>query len=344
MSRRSTSAFALLGAAWKEFQEDEAPQVAAALAYYTVFSVAPLLLVLIAVGGMVLGEEAARGEIVRAARDFIGTAGAEAVQDMVRNSRDPDSGRLAIGLGILGLLIGASTASMHLKQSLNVIWELPRRKIEGVRGMVRSRILSLAIVLTIGFLLISSMAVSAIIAAVGKHLAERLRGGELLWQVCDVLLSIVVITLLFAMLFKFLPDVRIEWRDVWTGAFFTALLFVIGKVALGIWIGRASFGSTFGAAASLLVLLVWIYYSSVILFFGAEFTQVHARAFGRAPAAWKETLPAAAGHPPAEGDRAGRGVPFLAGGLLGCGLGVLGVVGGVLAASLRLIRRMLRLG
>lgn len=288
VTESNASVMPLLREAWREFREDDVPRVAAALAYYTVFSIAPLLLVLVAVAGIVWSAEAARGEIVAGARDFIGQSAAEAIQEMIRNSSDRAAGFTAIGIALLGLLVGASSAAMHLKQSLNIIWELPKQKKGGIRGAIRTRFLSLTIVLAIGFLLLTSLVVSTGIAAVGKHVADRLRGGETLWQVLDIGLSVAVITLLFAMLFKFLPDVRLEWRDVWTGAFFTALLFVIGKVLLGWYIGSRSLDSTFGAAASFMILLLWIYYSSLILFFGAELTQVRAKALGRSPKAWRE--------------------------------------------------------
>lgn len=351
MSDQKPNAIRLLRETWREWQEDEVPRVAAALAYYTVFSIAPLLLVLVAVAGIVWSAEAARGEIVAGAGEFIGRSGAEAVQEMIRGSSERDAGLMAIGIGLLGLLIGASSAAMHLKQSLNIIWELPPRKTGGLLGTVRSRVFSLTIVLAIGFLLMSSLVVSTAIAAVGKHIAGRLRGGELLWQLLDVGLSVAVITLLFAGLFKFLPDVRIQWRDVWTGAFFTALLFVIGKVVLGIYIGRKSFDSTFGAAASFMVLLVWIYYSSLILFFGAEFTQVHAKAHGRSPQAWRDSasgspLPAAhrATHRPEAARRTGAAIPLVGGMLMGVALAVLGALVTAAVALLRLARRALRLG
>ncbi|MGH9456720.1 MAG: YihY/virulence factor BrkB family protein [Thermoanaerobaculia bacterium] len=285
---RATRAWKLVRGTWREWREDDAPRVAAALAYYTMFSIAPLLLVLVAVAGIFLGDQAARGEIVGASREFIGRTGAEAIQEMVRGSSDPDAGRLALVIGVVGLIVGASSASMHLKESLNLIWDLPRRKVQGILGTLRMRVLSLAVVLTIGFLLLSSLAISALIAGLGKYLADRLRGGEVLWQALDVSLSIAVATLLFASLFKFLPDIRVEWRDVWTGAFFTALLFVAGKTAIAIWLGKRSLDSTYGAAASFMILLVWIYYSGLIFFLGAEFTQVHAKLAGRAPSAWKE--------------------------------------------------------
>ncbi|HEU5161659.1 MAG TPA: YihY/virulence factor BrkB family protein [Thermoanaerobaculia bacterium] len=275
------SAWFLLREAWAEFQKDQAPSVAAALAYYTILSVAPLLLVLIAIGGLALGDDAARAEVVRGARQFVGPSGTRAIETMIEGSADRQTGRLALWIGIGGLLLGASSVATHLKESVNVIWDLPRSRATGFLTTLRERALSLVVVLAIGLLLFVSLGASAAIAAVGARVAERLRGGELTWQVADVLLSIAVNTFLFALLFKFVPDIRVRWRDVWTGAFFTSLLFVIGKVALALWLGKGSIGSTYGAAASFLILLIWIYYSSLIFFFGAEFTQVHARAHRR---------------------------------------------------------------
>lgn len=284
----SPSAIHLVKETLTEFQKDEVPREAAALSYYAIFSIAPLLLVLVALGGIFLGEKAARGEIVRAVQEFTGQSGAKAIEEMIVNSRDPDAGRIALIVGIGGLILGASTASMHLKQSLNAIWQLPRRKKEGISGMVRTRAVSLMVVLGVGIILLASLAVSAVISAIGARITGRLLGGEIMWRVADIALSVLIITLLFGMLYKFLPDLRIAWRDVWSGALFTAMLFVIGKLLLGVWIGAKSFDSTWGAAASVAILLIWIYYSSIIFFFGAELTQVHAKASGRAPEPWQE--------------------------------------------------------
>ncbi|MFN2238241.1 MAG: YihY/virulence factor BrkB family protein [Thermoanaerobaculia bacterium] len=282
------SAITLLKQTLAEFQKDEVPREAAALSYYAIFSIAPLLLVLVALGGIFLGEKAARGEIVSAVEQFTGQSGAEAIEEMIVSSSDPDSGRIALLIGIGGLILGASTASMHLKQSLNAIWQLPRRKKEGFLGMVLTRAISLTVVLGVGFILLASLALSTVISAIGARITDRLQGGDIMWRVADVTLSVAVITLLFGMLYKFLPDLRIAWKDVWLGGFFTAMLFVIGKLLLGVWLGAKSFDSTWGAAASFAILLVWIYYSSIIFFFGAEFTQVHAKARGHAPEHWQE--------------------------------------------------------
>ncbi|HSN69676.1 MAG TPA: YhjD/YihY/BrkB family envelope integrity protein, partial [Thermoanaerobaculia bacterium] len=182
------SAWTLLREAWNEFQKDQAPSVAAALAYYTILAVAPLLLVLIAIGGLALGDEAARAEVVRGARQFVGPSGTRAIEAMIVGSADRETGRLALWLGIGGLLLGASSVATHLKESVNVIWGLPRSSATGWMAMVRERAISLVVVLAIGIVLLVSLAASAGIAAVGARVAERLRGGELAWQIGDVLL------------------------------------------------------------------------------------------------------------------------------------------------------------
>lgn len=275
----------------REFGEDKVPRLGAALAYYTVFSLAPLLLIAIAIAGMAFGEEAARNQVQAQLRGVIGPEAGKAIQEMVENAAKPKTGALATIVGILTLLFGASGVFGQLKDALNTIWEVEPAKTSGAWGFVKNRFLSMAMVLGVGFLLLVSLVIDAVITAG----ANRIFGEStaVIAQTLQILISLCVVTGLFALIFRYLPDCRIEWRDVWFGAGFTSLLFVIGKFALGLYLGRSAVGSTYGAAGSLVVLLLWVYYSAQILFFGAEFTQVYARKHGSrsascAPTAAKE--------------------------------------------------------
>lgn len=272
----------LLKDAYKEWNEDKVSRLAAALAYYTIFSVAPLLIIVIAVAGAVFGEDAVRGELVRQIQGLVGRDGAEFIQEAIRNTnrQGAGTGTIAslIGLGVL--LFGASGVFTQLQDALNTIWEVTPRPSAGIRNVIRSRFLSFAMVLAIAFLLLVSLVVSAGLAAVNSYASQLLPGADGVWQLVNFAVSLGIVTLLFAMIFKFLPDAEIAWSDVWIGAFITALLFNIGKTLLGLYLGNSSFGSTYGAAGSLVVIVAWIYYAAQILFFGAEFTQVYARKYG----------------------------------------------------------------
>ena len=333
----------------KEFSEDKAPRLGAALAYYTMFSIAPLILVVIAIAGFVFGREAAQGQIFAQLHGLIGAKGAEALQGMVASAAKPKSGMLATIVGIVTLIFGASGVFGQLKDALNTIWNVEPKKSSGIFGMIKDRFLSVAMVLGVGFLLLVSLAVDAAISGFAKFAGNRMPGGEALWQTLEMIISLCVVTVLFAMIFRFLPDVRIAWRDVWLGAAFTSLLFVIGKFLLGFYLGRAATSSSYGAAGSLVVLLLWVYYSAQILFFGAEVTQVWARQHGSkrnaaVPAAGqaasgrlvRETRPSRPARTPAlqpaqkRGGGAGKAV---AGGIIGIIIGgLVGVVSGLVVA------------
>jgi membrane protein len=263
-----------------EFSGDKVPRLGAALAYYTIFSIAPLLLIAISIAGIVRGKDAAQGELFGQLRGVLGPTAAEAVQGMVKNAAKPKAGIFATIAGIVTLVLGASGVFGQLKDALNTIWDVPPKKAAGVMGMLKDRFLSVAMVFGIAFLLLVSMIFDAVIATMGKFASGHLPGGEAVWQAIQLGVSYVVVTVLFAMMFRFLPDLKIEWRDVWLGAGFTSLLFVVGKFGLGIYLGKAAVGSSFGAAGSLVILLLWVYYSAQILLFGAEFTQVYARSHG----------------------------------------------------------------
>ena len=253
----------------------------AALAYYTVFSLAPLLIIAIAIAGLVFGQEAAQGQIFEQLRGLIGEESGKAMQDMVQNANaKPATGVVATLVGVATLLFGASGVFGQLQTSLNTIWEVQPKPGRGILGILRDRILSFGFILVIGFLLLVSLLLTAGIALLAQWFGGMFPGMEALAQVLNFVLSLALVTLLFAMIFKFLPDAKIAWHDVWIGAFITALLFTVGKFALGLYLGKSGVGSSYGAAGSLIILLLWVYYSSQILFFGAEFTQVYANRFG----------------------------------------------------------------
>jgi membrane protein len=266
--------------AFKDWNEDNAPRLGAALSYYTIFSIAPLLLISIAVAGLVFGQEAAQGRIVAQIQGLIGREAAEGVQAMIENARKPEQGILATVFGAGMLLFGAGGAFNELRATLDVIWEIPPRKGGGIKALLRERLMSFGMVLVVGFLLLVSLVVSAGISLL--EVKGEFRGSGVVLQVVNNLVSLGVITVLFALIFKYLPDAHppIAWKDIWIGAFITAGLFTLGKFGIGLYLGRSSVGSAYGAAGSLVLLLIWVYYSAQILFFGAELTQVHARRHG----------------------------------------------------------------
>jgi membrane protein len=270
---------ALFRQTWVEFSSDKAPRLGAALAYYTVFSIAPLLLIAVAVAGMVFGREAAQGRITHELSGVLGSATAKAVDAMILAAAKPKSGAIATAFGVITLFLGAAGVFGQLKEALNTIWNVEPPRKRGLVALVRDRFLSLAMVLGVGFLLLVSLIFDTALSALGERLFPA--AGPVL-QAVQMVVSFGLITVLFAMIFRFLPDLtpRPEWRDVWFGAAFTSFLFVIGKFALGFYLGRSAFSSSYGAAGSLVVLLVWVYWSAQILFFGAEFTQVYARTHG----------------------------------------------------------------
>jgi len=273
---------ALLKDTFADWNADRAPQLAAALAYYTIFSLAPLLIVVIAIAGLAFGHEAAQNQIVGQLQGMVGTEGAKTLQDMIQNANKPSTGILATIIGLVTLLLGAAGAFGQMKAALNIIWNVPPSSEGGIKGIInniKNQLLSLTIVLGIGFLLLTSLVLSAALAAVSNFVGDRLP-LPFVWHVIDFAVSFGIITLLFAAIYKVLPDAEIAWSDVWIGAAITSLLFVIGKLLIGLYIGHSSVASTYGAAGSLVVLLLWIYYSAQILFFGAEFAQVYANRYG----------------------------------------------------------------
>ena len=268
-------------AAWDWF-DDQATTLGAAVAYYTVFSLAPLFIITISIAGFVFGREAAEGQIFEQLRTLIGETSAAAVEDVVESATSkPATGVVATIVGFVALIVGASGVFAQMQASLNAIWRVQPKPGRGVFwGLVRDRILSFGFILVVGFLLLISLVLSAIIAFIGEWFGGFVPGVEMLIQILNAIISLAVITLLFAMIFKFLPDIEISWRDVWIGALITAALFTVGKEILGLYLGKSGVASSYGAAGSLIVLLLWVYYSAQIVFFGAEFTKAYAKKFG----------------------------------------------------------------
>jgi membrane protein len=264
----------------KKWQEDDVLELGAALSYYTVFSLAPLLFIAIAIAGLVYGHDAVQGRLVAEIRGLIGQQGAEAVQTMLAHTWRKGSNGLATLIGVVTILFGASGVFSQLQSSLNRIWEVTPRPRQGIRGLLKVRALSFGMVLGIGFLLLVSLIISAALTALSTYAIGLLPSLKVLFTVLGFVVSFAVITLLFAMIFRFLPDAEISWREVWVGSVVTALLFEVGKFLIGLYLGKSSVASAYGAAGSLVVILLWVYYSSQILFFGAEFTQVYACRFG----------------------------------------------------------------
>jgi membrane protein len=278
-----TAILGLLRETITEWQADKASRLAAALAYYTVFSLAPLLIIAVATAGTIFGQEAAKGEIVEQIEGLVGSDSARVIETAISNANQPDVSNIASIISIIVLLFGASGVFTQLQDSLNTVWNVqpkPGRSMKGIIGLVLKRILSFSLVLGIGFLLVVSLILSAALLALSNYQSSLLPDLNFLWQIFNFVLSFGIVTLLFALMYKFLPDVKIAWSNVWIGAIITSLLFAIGKFLLGFYLGRGSFGSTYGAAASLVVLLAWVYYSAQILFLGAELTLVNARRHG----------------------------------------------------------------
>jgi membrane protein len=269
----------LLKEAAHDWRADEAPRLGAALAYYTLFAIAPLLLIAIAVAGLAFGREAAEGRIVSEFAGVVGKSGAEAVTALIESSRKPATGIVATILGAGTLLLGASGAFVELKGALNRVWEV-KEPGGGLWGFVRDRVAAFALVLAVGFLLLASLVVSAALSAAGALVGSYVSHPVALLQIANNAISLIVITVLFALIFKVLPDTRIAWGDVWMGAAMTSALFTLGKFVIGFYLGRSGVTSGYGAAGSVVVLMVWVYYLAQVFYLGAEFTQAYARAHG----------------------------------------------------------------
>ncbi len=278
-STHATGLVAMFKATAKHFSEDNALRLAAALAYYAIFSIAPLLVITIALAGFFLGKEAAQGQIQEQLNGMIGASAARGVQTMVESASEKTSGGIVATIfGVLALVLGATGVFGQLKEALNTIWEVKTKPGLGVWGFLRERLLSFGMVLVIGFLLLVTLLLSAGLAIAGGQLSHFLPLPPWVWVILNFIISFGVVTVLFAFIFKVLPDVTVGWRSVWVGAAFTALLFSLGKLLLAWYLSGQT--SSYGVAGSAIVLLLWVYYAGCILFFGAEFTQVWALAHG----------------------------------------------------------------
>jgi membrane protein len=270
----------LLSETYTKWAADHAQGLGAALAFYAVFSLAPLLLIGIAIAGAVFGQEAAQGQIIGQIQDLVGEESANAIQSMIEEARKPAAGILATVLAMVLLLLGATGVFAQLQEALNTIWSVEDKPGEGFWRILKDRFVSLLAVLGTGFLLLISLIISAGLSAVGTTLGQFLPVPGFLLQIINFFVSFAIVTLLFAMIYKLLPDLSIEWGDVWIGAIMTSLLFTIGKFVIGFYLGKSDVGIAYGAAGSLVVILIWVYYASQIFLFGAEFTAVYAHSRG----------------------------------------------------------------
>ncbi|MEP6935761.1 MAG: YihY/virulence factor BrkB family protein, partial [Nitrospirota bacterium] len=270
----------LLSATCTKWTADHAQGLGAALAFYSIFSLAPLLLIVIAIAGLVFGQQAAQGQIIGQIQALVGEDSAKAIQSMMEEARKPATGIIATVLAVVLLLLGATGVFAQLQEALNTIWRVEEKPGEGIWHVLKNRFISLLAVLGTGFLLLISLVISAGLSAIGTTLEYFLPIPGLLLQVINFFVSIAIVTLLFAMIYKLLPDASIQWRDVWIGAIITSLLFTIGKFLIGFYLSKSNVGIAYGAAGSFVVILIWVYYSSQIFLFGAEFTAVYAHARG----------------------------------------------------------------
>jgi membrane protein len=274
----------LLREALKGWWNDRAMSLGAAIAFFTVFSLAPMLLAAIAVAGLAFGRQAAQGAIVAELGGLLGGTAASTIEALIASAADVRSGVIGTTVGVITFLILVTGAIIELQDDLNIIFKVKPPEGYGVAAFIRIRLLSLALVLGIGFLLLVSLVVDAGLSALGSHLEAGFSSATAIVAILNSVLALAIAVVLFAMIFKILPDVDLAWRDVWTGALVTGVLFTAGKFLIGFYLGRSNIASSYGAAASIITILLWVYYSSLILLFGAEFTKVYAQSRGRSPA------------------------------------------------------------
>lgn len=270
--------FGLVKDTFKEWSEDKAARLGAALAYYTIFSIGPLLLIVVAIASFVFAN--AQSQIVSTVQGVVGKESADVIAQTMDNANKSGANIFATIIGIVTLLLGASGVFGQLKDALNTIWEVQPKPGQGLLHTIRERFLSFTMVLGTGFLLLVSLIVSAAVSVLNDFLKSILPGGDIIGFIISLITSLLIVSVMFMLLFKFLPDVKISWSDVWIGGLVTAILFIVGQFLLGLYIGSGAVGSSFGAVSSLVVILVWIYYSTQILFLGAEFTQVYTNTYG----------------------------------------------------------------
>jgi membrane protein len=277
---KGRSVWDFLAETYREWSKDHAMTLGAALAFYTTFSLAPLLIIVIAIFGVIIGEETVQAEILRRVHELIGPQGAAAVQMMIRDAYRPGTGFWATIIGVTVILFGSTSAFVMLKHALNLMWEAQPNFKSSVWFIIKERLLSFVMILIIGLLLVLSFTLSIVLSFVTGFFGNLLPLPPFIFQGCDFVLSILLVTLLFALIYKVLPDVRIAWADVWIGSAITAILFTLGKFLFGMYLARSSISSAYGAASSLAIILMWVYYSSQIFLIGAELTQVYANRYG----------------------------------------------------------------
>jgi len=278
---RLREVWSILREAGSGWMNDNATRLSAALAFYTILSVAPLLVIVTAIAGWVFGSEAAATMLQDQMRGLVGQAGADVAKAAVEHAHRPGSGILATVIGVATLLFGASGVFTELQGSLNLVWHVKPKPGRGIWGTIRDRFLSFGMVLAVGFLLLVTLVITTAITAIGTYMGGLVTGVPTLLHVANIVVSFVVVTVLFALIFKYLPDAEVAWRDVWFGAAVTSALFTLGKYLIGLYLAKAAPGSAFGAAGSIVTFVVWVYYSGLIVIFGAELTRVTARHAGR---------------------------------------------------------------
>ena len=266
----------------KSWLDDYAPSMGAAIAFYTVFSLAPLVMIVIGVAGFFWGEEAVRGELMRQIGGMVGEDGSSAIEGVISSGKqETGQGITAAITSAVVLLVGATTVFAELQRALDRIWEVPAQtQKSGIWNLIRGRLLSLGLVLSLAFLLLVSLIVSSMLSALGGWLGGLMPGWEFVLHVLNIVVSFSILTLLFAMIFRFMPQAEVAWKDVWTGAAVTALMFELGKFFIGLYVGKASVASSYAAAGSLVVVLIWVYYAAQVFLLGAEFTWVYANEHG----------------------------------------------------------------
>ena len=270
------AAVSLFKTTYSNWSDHHAPRLGASVAFYTLLSFAPLLVLIVAVIALVLDRQTAQNGLIDEARQMIGDRGADTVKSLLMNAQKPSSGVMAGVIAFVTLLFGASGVFTELRDALNIIWDAEPKNESGFMGMLKQRLFSFGMVLSVGFLLLVSLIISAGLAFLGKFFSTLIPLPAFVFEVINFVVSFAVVTFLFALMFKFVPARDISWRDVRVGAIGTALLFTVGKLLLGLYMGKASVGSAYGAAGSLVAVIVWVYYSAQIFFFGAEFTRVYA--------------------------------------------------------------------
>jgi membrane protein len=275
---RATGRF--LSATYQQWSEKKAPTMAAALAYYTIFSIAPLMIILIAAVGLLFGRDTVRQQLVAQIQGLVGENGAQAIDSMIQGANNETTGIIATVISLVVLLYGATSVFAQLQDSLDVIWDVKPKPGRAWLTMLKDRVASFSMILAIGFIMLVSLVLSAAISAVGTYASNVIPAYEAVMQIGNFVIGFAITTVLFAMIYKILPDVKIRWNDVWIGALVTAFLFSIGRFLIGLYLGKSSVASAYGAAGSLVIILIWIYYSGQILFFGASFTKVYSESFG----------------------------------------------------------------